>query len=888
MPCEPLIHDDFVFPRRANNRPALPHVAYRIGRYADFVTAMRRAIDAAEPLAAWTHREADDPAIALLEGAAIVGDILSFYQEHYANEAWLRTAAWRESVAELVRLTGYRLAPGIGGRATLAFELRGTQPVTIRAGFPVKADLADVADAADFQTGAELVAHPQLGRFALYRARVPVSTLAAGTKTIELLAVGNALDATSLTGFDLQPGDKLLLMPSEAMFGTSGTPYSAQQAPQLVTVAKLTPRLGRVLIDLEAGPSAAWPGLVRAYRIGRSFRHFGHAAPPTVTTPIADANGTITGSKTEPTKFTRLVYADESTWGFGSQYTPLAGTEMPLDVEASDLAAGRAIVVQGMLTFDGQPTPVPFAVTKTITGARGRSVQWGNLVGASTLLTLDARLVTNGSILNEKADIRELRFLEITSPRLVVAPVVGGASGAFASGTRALHFYGTAAEAKPLAGRRLYLSHADGRSVEIVCTSPASAFASANPAPRMWPLSFDRAPAPVTKDDFDEAAPTVTVFGNLADATQGKTERDAVLGNGDAGQAFQTFALPKSPLTYLVAGDTTPPQRPELEVRVGTRLWKRVDALFGSGAKDEVYIVREDAEGRSYVQFGDGRTGARLPSGVGNVVARYRTGVGARGAIKPGAVPSAPERPAGFDKVTLAGIVSGGDDAEDIEKAREAAPGKVQSLGRIVSLRDHETETLAIPGVVTASAAWDAYHGVPAVLLRVLLEAGREAEFEAVRAAVAHAQRCRGPNRHPVVVQQALPRYVFLDLAYARDPLFAADAVAAAVRAALGVAGDAANERSGVFGLRARRLGEREYASRVEGRVQNVAGVLWCKVVALGRFAGGVRDPATLALPPLPRARVATLACAANELLQLDARHLSLAELAEPAAGECA
>ena len=84
---------------RAANRPGLPRIAYRIGRYPDFVEAMRRRIDAAPELAAWTYRGADDPAIALLEGSAILADILSFYQEHYANEAYLRTAAWRESVA---------------------------------------------------------------------------------------------------------------------------------------------------------------------------------------------------------------------------------------------------------------------------------------------------------------------------------------------------------------------------------------------------------------------------------------------------------------------------------------------------------------------------------------------------------------------------------------------------------------------------------------------------------------------------------------------------------------------------------------------------------------------------------------------------------------------
>src|SRR5262245_43515682 len=111
MTCDPLIVDPFEFPRRPTNRPGLDHIDYRIGRYADFVEAMRRSIDAAPELSGWTHRLPDDPGIALLEGAAILCDILTFYQEHYGNEAYLRTARWRESVAELVRLTGYRLAP---------------------------------------------------------------------------------------------------------------------------------------------------------------------------------------------------------------------------------------------------------------------------------------------------------------------------------------------------------------------------------------------------------------------------------------------------------------------------------------------------------------------------------------------------------------------------------------------------------------------------------------------------------------------------------------------------------------------------------------------------------------------------------------------------------
>jgi hypothetical protein len=242
--------------------------------------------------------------------------------------------------------------------------------------------------------------------------------------------------------------------------------------------------------------------------------------------------------------------------------------------------------------------------------------------------------------------------------------------------------------------------------------------------------------------------------------------------------------------------------------------------------------------------------------------------------------------------VSLAGIVSGGADAEPGDKAREAAPGKVQSLGRLVSIRDYETETLAIPGVTTASASWDLDNGVPSVQLRVLLQAGREAEFAAVRQAIAHAQRCHGPDRFPLNVEQARLSYAFLDIVYAHDPRLLEESVAGAIRAALGLAGDSEHERSGLFGLRARRLGDVEYASRVEGRVQNVPGVLWCKVTAFDVFHPPVPktapvDPAKLALPPVPRSLTAILPCGADELLQLAPGHLTLRTADEPSAGEC-
>jgi predicted phage baseplate assembly protein len=888
MPCNPLITDPFVFPRRAHNRAGLPRIAYRIGRYADFVEAMMRSIDAAPELVAWTHRDADDPGIALLEGAAILGDILSFYQEHYANEAYLRTAAWRESVAELVRLTGYRLAPGIGGRATLAFEARGDTPVTIREGFPVKAELEDVKVPADFQTDAELTAWPHLGRFNLYRPRVYAGTLAAGAMAFELASVDGAGDSASLAAFELKIGDRLLLLPPEPGWTSSGSTLTTQKAPQVAKIKKVTRLLGRVIVDTDAPIQQAWNQPVAAYRINRTFRHFGHNAPVKTVTHNTDNSGTITGAIESDTSFERHVYANHDCSNTSSSIT-LAPALLPLDSEVADLHPGMRVVVQTRIGKSGVTTPVALSVVRSVAAIEARTIGFGNLNAASSLLTLNQPLIKHAMSGSPFSDVRDYRVHEVTSPPLTLTPVSNPPSSGFANGTNALRFWGTATQAQALAGRRLYLLHADGRGLELVCTNTASNFSPPTPnVAKMWPLTFDRPPAPFTRADFDETTPTVTVFGNLVDASQGKAEHDAVLGNGDHRQMWQTFPLPKSPLTYFLSAGGIPPQTPELEIWVDDRLWTRVDAFYGHGRAEQIYIVREDAEGRSFVQFGDGETGARLPSGLKNVMAVYRSGVGARGAIKPGAAPTASERPAGFDKVSLAGIVSGGAEPEDSEKARDAAPGKVQSLGRLVSVRDYETETLGVPGVVTATAAWDLHAGVPALILRVLLEAGRETEFDDVRATLVHAQRCHGPDRFPLVVQQALLRYAFVDVSYALDPSYRQEDVETGLRAALGLIGDADNERSGLFGLRARRLGDREYSSRIEGRLQNAAGVLWCKVTALGLFAAGIANPEMLILPAAPRPLSAVLPCSPHELLQLATQHLTLTAVAEPSSGECA
>jgi hypothetical protein len=102
---------------------------------------------------------------------------------------------------------------------------------------------------------------------------------------------------------------------------------------------------------------------------------------------------------------------------------------------------------------------------------------------------------------------------------------------------------------------------------------------------------------------------------------------------------------------------------------------------------------------------------------------------------------------------------------------------------------------------------------------------------------------------------------------------YQAEVVQAAVAAALGVLPDdgSAAPAGGLFSLDQRQLGRAEYASRIEGAIQNVEGVSWAEVTALGPL-GTATDPSTLGMPA-PTALAAAVSCANNRVLALYAAH---------------
>src|SRR5262249_11184571 len=149
---------------------------------------------------------------------------------------------------------------------------------------------------AEFQTDAALTAWPHLGRFNLYRARAYAATLAAGAKAFEIASVAGASDSASLAAFELKVGDRLLLLPLEPGWTTRGSTLTAPKATEVVRVKTVTRLHGRVLVDIDAPILEGWTLPVAAYRINRTFQHFGHNAPPKTIANDVDNNGKVKGA----------------------------------------------------------------------------------------------------------------------------------------------------------------------------------------------------------------------------------------------------------------------------------------------------------------------------------------------------------------------------------------------------------------------------------------------------------------------------------------------------------------------------------------------------------------------------------------------------------------
>lgn len=195
---------------------------------------------------------------------------------------------------------------------------------------------------------------------------------------------------------------------------------------------------------------------------------------------------------------------------------------------------------------------------------------------------------------------------------------------------------------------------------------------------------------------------TVKIYGNVAKATHGETRRET-LGSGDGRRPFQAFTLKQPPLTFVSAA-TLSGVESSLTLRVNDVEWHEADSLVDAGEADRVFVTRTDDEEKMTVIFGDGHTGARPPTGVENVRAVYRNGIGQVGNVAAEQVSLLISRPLGVKEVINPLRATGGADRDSRDQARRNAPLAVLALDRLVSTVDYADFARTFAGIGKAAA----------------------------------------------------------------------------------------------------------------------------------------------------------------------------------------
>lgn len=808
--------------------------------HAGIDAAMRAALDASPALAGLRARGLDDPAVALIDAWAVALDVLSFYQERIAVEGFLGTATEERSIRELADAVGYRPSPGLSAGCLLAFTLEdgvGAPPsVVLDAGLKVQSLPGPGELPQTYETGATVQARPEWNA-------VPAMTAGPATPgETELFLPGVVTD--------LRPGDALLFLSAEREQGDLDGDWTLRFVD---TVAPL-PGGGPTRVTWREPVS----GEPRVYALRQRAAVFGHNAPDWRSMPL-DLQLAYLGVTKIPSGGVGLQ------WPKFTLPAPAAPTSVDLDAVYPAATEGGWAVLVGPNAKEELYQIVSVSTT-------GRA--------NFTLTAKVTRLALSGPDLAKNfADaVRETVVLvgsqRLTpAPRPISAPVEGrairvaGLASALPAGRQVI-----------ATGRPAWLAVADdvftvelqpaGRLLRpgelLRVTAPATPRdAGGN---RVWPVLADdgtagtvvgtdaqlrSAPAPdtaapvaepavvtepVRADTVTLAAPLAHAYdrasfrllANVAPASHGET-RQQVLGSGDAGTALQSFLLsiPPDPftgraqLTYVRSAEPGGAASTLAVVVNGVR-WREVPSLLGAGPRDQVYVVGADPDGRIQVRFGDGHTGARLPSGTDNVTATYRAGIGLPGMMGAGRITLLLTRPLGVRSVTNPLPTDLAADPEPVDDTRRGAPRTALTLDRVVSLVDYAEAARSFAGIAKAQARWAWEGEVPVVRLSVA-GAGGLAVDETTRGALATSLTAAGDPFQRVRVYSYTPVRV---------------GVTALVVAAPGVIG--APVRSAVetvlrdtFSIDRRDFDQPLTASEVEAAIQAVDGVLGVAAITL-------------------------------------------------------
>lgn len=874
-------------PATVANPPGLPAVSYRAGTYGEFRSTMLAALSSRlrPPLQDLATRDSDDFSIALLDAWAIVGDVLTFYEERVANENYLRTATERVSLLQLARLIGYELRPGVAANAALAFVLETAKEapsrVTVPAGTAVQSVPGPDELPQTFETSEELDARPEWNTL---RPRLLQPQRIVGAKTsVTLLGLG----------LNLKAGDDLLLV-----WDANGNHRS------LRTITRVVEDAGAKTTRVDFFPT---PG-----------------APPGFTPPTFPAAEFIQGA----TPLTKGVVQSQilaKSWVTADLVTQSAAQGWSLDDLTTavreqlalrpDAGAAGVFAFRSRAAVFGHNAPAWSSLPgnlrygEQIKDAGGNTV---NVPAAYPAPGWDTPLRT----LAQEEESKRFVYLDSVYPKMVPGSWVLLASPklSYAYRVSANAEVSRSAFTVNAKATRLTLDHDTGFTTFTIRET------SVRGESEKLPLADLPIPNPVsgTRIDLDgfylgldrgrrillEGEPVdlpgtrvlevltleqvtieggytvltlqqplqhdyvragVTINANVVQSTHGESKQE-VLGSGDASQPFQRFTLRQPPLTYVGAA-TASGAESTLRVYVDGVQWHEVPSLYGRGPNERVYVTRLDDAGGTTVEFGDGATGARLPTGPENAEGRYRKGIGLDGEVHAGQLTLLLNRPLGVKTVSNPLPAEGAADAEHQDEARANAPLTVLTLDRVVSLDDFADFARAFAGIAKALATPIRDHTGDWALLTVAGPNGAVVDPAGVLGTnLAKAIAAEGGARARFELRSFRPALFEVAAKLAVDPDHLPERVLPAADVALRAA----------FSFDARSFGQPVARSEVEAVLQGVDGVIGVDLDTLARLDRAAGDPILSARlwASVPQSGDDPLLGA--ELLMLDARKVDL------------
>jgi len=854
-PDDPILSDcgccegvEPLTPRDLTNNPGQDTLAYRVGTHGAFKASMLARLAVQQSLRGLTTRRDDDPAIGLIDSWATTLDVLAFYQERIANEGFLRTAVERRSVLELARAIGYELRPGVAASTFLAFTLDNFPGGPTEAVIPVGTKAQSVPGQDE---------KPQLFET---------------VEEIDAKAAWNAIPARQSVPFIPPKGGSSLYL----------------QGANL----NLKPGDALLIIDL-AIEGDKWNG----NRENWDFR------PLTKVVEVPDKNGTPT-----------LTYVE---WSPLSYYTPAAGANIYVfrqraSVFGYNAPDWRLFSDEARKHFPVPPpgytgTDWPYLVIYTPKHQRHKHLIAAGVqaAGKAVVIPSDSDLylldtidldqiypkILNGSwlVLSEPSYVELYQIKEtneaartdfgLTSKTSRVK-LDGGHLVIFRDLVRSTVVYAepellkiapqpltTWVEQDTVWLDALVPTLAPGRLIAIT-GEDASTQQIASEIREVKTTSVVQGTTFITltkalSRQFKRS--TVVVNANVAAATHGETKQET-LGSGDGAKEFQSFSLKFKPVTHISSASAGGAES-TVEIRVDNILWKEAPSFYQLGPGERRYIERVRNDGTVSITFGDGTTGARLPSGSQNVTAQYRTGQGLEGMVKAGQISLLLSRPLGVGGVVNPTAPVGGGDPELIDDARRNAPLPILTLDRIVSVQDYEDFSRAFAGVGKAQATllWNGGQQ----LVHLTLAAADGGAFPEDSDPFANLLAAIDLARHPahrVVANSYTPLQFQLSAEVLVNSDYVSDDVLAAAR----------KELTDVFSAPKRDLGQGVNASEILSILQGVPGVDAANILSL-HFVGEAPPP--LPILPAPSAHWDGTNIVPGALLSLDTTTLNLTEM---------